>query len=113
MEARQLAGDFSPSEGALLKGNLLGNPIERRRWFRQVVYEKSPLFVRAFVYFFFRYLLRGGILDGTPGLIYHVLHGFWFRFYIDACLYERRLASRGTSVGRKSAWGSTKESVRE
>jgi len=68
---------------------LLGSPIERRRWLRNY-YEKGPLFIRAFLYFFVRYIFRGGFLDGIPGLVYHVLHGFWFRFYIDACYYEKR-----------------------
>ena len=69
---------------------LFRSPIERRRWFKESIYEKSPLFIRSFLYFFQRYVLRGGFLDGTKGLIYHFLHGFWFRFYIDACIYEIR-----------------------
>jgi len=40
--------------------------------------------------FLYRYILRLGFLDGTPGLIFHVLQGFWFRFYIDARIWELR-----------------------
>jgi hypothetical protein len=65
-----------------------GTPIERRRWLRASVYERSPIFLRSLVYFLLRYVVRLGFLDGTPGLIYHALHGFWFRFYVDACYYE-------------------------
>jgi hypothetical protein len=68
--------------------------MERRRWLRERLYGRAPIFFRAFLYFFSRYILRGGFLDGTPGLIYHFLHGCWFRFYIDACLYELRLHER-------------------
>jgi glycosyltransferase involved in cell wall biosynthesis len=101
MEARQLAGGHSTEAGLVIQGKLFGTPIERRRWLRQMLYERSPLFGRAFIYFFVRYVIRGGIFDGVPGLIYHVLQGFWFRFYIDACVYElrRRGVSKDESVG--------------
>jgi glycosyltransferase involved in cell wall biosynthesis len=87
METRQLAKGGGENGKNLVEGNFLGSPIERKKWLR-MYYEKSPLFLRAFLYFLFRYLIRGGFLDGRVGLIYHVLHGFWFRFYIDACLFE-------------------------
>ena len=32
------------------------------------------------LYFGYRYFLRLGFLDGRPGLIFHFLQGFWFRF---------------------------------
>jgi glycosyltransferase involved in cell wall biosynthesis len=67
-----------------------GTPIERRRWLRTSVYGRAPLFFRAFGYFCYRYFIRLGFLDGTEGLIFHFLHGFWYRFYIDAQLYEMR-----------------------
>jgi hypothetical protein len=27
-------------------------------------------------------------LDGKAGLTWHILQGFWYRFYIDAKVYE-------------------------
>ena len=73
-----------------LKPNLFGNKVERTRWFKIHVYARSPLFLRAFLYFIYRYFLRLGFLDGVPGLIFHVLQAFWYRFYIDARIYESR-----------------------
>ncbi|MBC7811899.1 MAG: glycosyltransferase family 2 protein [Burkholderiales bacterium] len=67
-----------------------GTPIEQRRWYKNSVYNRLPLFTRAFAYFFYRYILRFGFLDGPQGLIFHILQGFWFRFYIDAKLWEER-----------------------
>lgn len=90
LEARQLLASAGGNHRDIIRGSAFGTPIERRRWLRRVVYERMPLFARAFLYFLYRFLLRGGFRDGTPGLIYHVLQGFWFRFYIDACLYELR-----------------------
>jgi glycosyltransferase involved in cell wall biosynthesis len=69
---------------------LFGTPIERRRWLRQKVYGNTPLFVRPFAYFFVRYIIRLGFLDGIEGLIFHVLQGFWYRFYVDAKIWEAR-----------------------
>ncbi|GAC1538806.1 MAG: glycosyltransferase family 2 protein [Herpetosiphon sp.] len=67
-----------------------GTSIERRRWLRLKVYGKVPLFIRPFMYFVIRYVLRRGFLDGVEGLVYHVLHGFWYRFYVDAKIWEMK-----------------------
>lgn len=88
MEARQLLKGFEEHDAALVQPKIIGSPIERRRWLRSSVYTRAPMFFRSLLYFLTRYVLRGGFLDGTPGLIYHVLQGFWFRFYVDACCYE-------------------------
>ncbi len=61
--------------------------IARRR-LKQGVYLRLPSFLRAFVYWFYRYFLRLGFLDGKEGMIYHFLQGFWYRFLVDAKLYE-------------------------
>jgi glycosyltransferase involved in cell wall biosynthesis len=92
MEALHLIKNAEPkrNDAATLQPNIVGSPAERRRWLRASVYERAPVFLRALAYFITRYILRGGFLDGTPGLVYHVLHGFWFRFYVDACLYEAK-----------------------
>jgi hypothetical protein len=54
------------------------------------LYLRLPLFYRAFLYWFYRYFLRLGFLDGKEGLIYHFLQAFWYRFLVDAKLYELR-----------------------
>jgi glycosyltransferase involved in cell wall biosynthesis len=59
-----------------------------RRSLKQNVYLRLPLFYRAFLYWFYRYFLRLGFLDGKEGLIYHFLQAFWYRFLVDAKLYE-------------------------
>jgi glycosyltransferase involved in cell wall biosynthesis len=67
----------------------LGNAIERKRWMREGIYGRAPLFLRAFAYFFYRYIVRLGFLDGTEGLIFHFLQGCWFRFLVDCEIFER------------------------
>lgn len=71
-----------------VQGAMAGNPIERRRWLKNNVFLKAPLLLRCFGYFFYRYFIRLGFLDGQEGLIFHVLQGFWFRFMIDAKIIE-------------------------
>ena len=59
-----------------------------KRVLKKGLYLRSPLFIRAFAYWFYRYFLRLGFLDGKQGLIYHFLQGFWYRFLVDAKLFE-------------------------
>lgn len=68
-----------------------GNPVEKKRFLRNL-YNAMPLFFRPLVLFIYRYFLRLGFLDGTEGLIFFILQAFWFRFLIDAKLFERRAA---------------------
>jgi glycosyltransferase involved in cell wall biosynthesis len=80
----------------LLQPCFFGNPDERVLWFKQQWY-RLPLFVRPFLYFFYRYVLRFGFLDGKQGFIFHFLQAFWFRLLVDIKLEE--LAARN---GRRS-----------
>ncbi len=70
-----------------IKGKIFGNSIERKRFLR-ALYNDLPLFVRPPCLFFYRYILRLGFLDGKEGLIFCVLQTFWFRFLVDAKLFE-------------------------
>jgi len=66
-------------------------------------YNSAPRFLRAFLLFFYRYVLRLGFLDGKAGLIFFVLQTFWFRFLIDAKLYELRQAAADKAASTKSS----------
>ena len=66
---------------------LFGTEEQRKRWLK-MKYIKSPLFIRPFVNFTIRYILKGGFLDGKEGFIWHILQGFWYRMLVDAKVYE-------------------------
>ena len=102
MEARQLLIGSREDQAVSVQPKFTGSPIERRRWLRSRVYGNSPLFLRSFLYFLTRYLFRGGFLDGIPGLIYHALQGFWFRFYVDACYYELQQSEKLALKGERA-----------
>jgi len=87
------------SEGRI-EARLGGNPVERKRYLRGL-YNETPLFVRPFVLFFYRYFIRLGFLDGAEGFIFYVLQTFWFRFLVDAKLFERRKAQAAADSALK------------
>lgn len=87
------------AEGSVLKPRFWGNQAERKRWIKYMVYYKTPLMRRAHWYFLYRYFLKLGFLDGKEGLIYHFLQGYWYRFLVDAKLYEYE----HTEVGLKDS----------
>lgn len=66
------------------------NQLTRKRFIKENLYSKLPLFGRAFFYFIYRYVFLLGFLDGTPGLIFHFLQGCWHQFLIDAKIYEQK-----------------------
>lgn len=82
---------LSPSVGAI-QGGKSGDPVAEKRNQRGLYY-RQPLFLRAFLLFLYRYIWKRGFLDGREGLIFYVLQTFWFRFLIDAKIYERRKAA--------------------
>jgi glycosyltransferase involved in cell wall biosynthesis len=64
------------------------NRVEVKRLIREYCYLHLPFFARAALYFVYRYIFRGGFLDGKQGFIFHVLQGFWYRFIVDAKVLE-------------------------
>lgn len=99
-EAREICSAKSEASGTI-KGKMRGNIIEKKRYKKEIYY-KLPLFVRSLAYFIYRYILKFGIFDGVEGLIYHVLQGFWFRFLVDAKIYETK-RSRSLNEDRTDA----------
>lgn len=65
-----------------------GKQAKRKRFIKENGYYKVPLFLRAHIYFIYRYYIRLGFLDGKEGIIYHFLQAYWYRFLVDAKIYE-------------------------
>jgi len=99
-------GDLPPNT---ISPTLLASQEKRIRWLKTNVYCRFPLFLRAFLYFFHRYFVRLGFLDGVEGLIFHFLQGCWYRFYVDAKIYEARKfgitqAERASEYSASKPW---------
>lgn len=91
LESREALSSLGQTN-AQIEPSFTGDRIQRARA-NKGLYYRSPLFLRAFLYFFFRYFALLGFLDGREGLIYNVLQGFWFRFLVDAKIFESRMRS--------------------
>ena len=78
---------YNFTNAELVAANLFGNGEERRRWFKQR-YLNLPLFLRPLLFWFIRYFLQGGFLEGKRGFIWNILQCGWYRFLVDAKIYE-------------------------
>ena len=87
-EARVLSQATEPCDE--LPPALFGNQAQRRRWLKKRFFglPGSPVF-----FFLYKYILRLGILDGVPGLIYCALQSTHF-FHIKAKMYELKYTAR-------------------
>jgi len=70
----------------------------RKRFLRNVVYGRAPLYLRAVLYYLQRYVLRLGFLDGREGFLWHFLQGFWLFVLMDAKIDEARSYIRAHGV---------------
>ncbi len=69
-----------------------GSQAQRTRWLRQRVWNELPPLVRPFIYFAYRTVLRGGVLDGPSAMAYHVLQALWFPMLVDLKYLELKRA---------------------
>jgi glycosyltransferase involved in cell wall biosynthesis len=78
---------FRLSERDSILQRFNGFQDQRKRWLK-TKYTMLPLFIRPFIYFLWRYFVKLGFLDGFQGLIWNFLQGFWYRFLVDAIIFE-------------------------
>lgn len=64
-----------------------GEEVEKKRA-QKAKYAKMPLFWRAFGYFIYRYIVKGGWRDGKEGFLWDFLQGWWYRTLVDAKIFE-------------------------
>ena len=75
-----------------------GDAVARKRFLKDRLYGRSPRFVRALLYWAFRYFIQLGFLDGKPGFVFHFLQGFWYRVLVDAKLTESEFPTNRPEV---------------
>ncbi|MBR4575208.1 MAG: glycosyltransferase family 2 protein [Lachnospiraceae bacterium] len=61
-----------------------------KRFLRWRVYYRFPAGFRAWAYYFYRYYVRLGFLDGREGKIFCFMQAYWYRFLVDAKIYESK-----------------------
>jgi glycosyltransferase involved in cell wall biosynthesis len=81
-----------------LTGESTAKQAKIKRFLKESVYNRLPFEISATLFFLYRYVFQLGFLDGRPGLVYHILQGFWYRFLVGAKLRELEQAvKRATS----------------
>jgi glycosyltransferase involved in cell wall biosynthesis len=73
-----------------IDARIWGTQAERKRWLRYRLWNNLPPLVRPFLYFVYRYVFRGGFLDGKAAFAYHFLQGLWFPMLIDIKFLEMK-----------------------
>ena len=80
---------FEQMDKKTVKDVSVGTMQSKRK--QRALYYKFPMFLRPFGLFFYRYILKGGFLDGKPGFIYHIMLNFWYRELVDSKIYEHEV----------------------
>jgi glycosyltransferase involved in cell wall biosynthesis len=87
---------------AVAPGRLLGTPDERVLWLKRQ-WGRLPLFVRPWLYFFYRYIVRLGFLDGRQGFLFHFMQALWYRTLVDANRRELELSGDAGAASKDAA----------
>ena len=68
----------------LIKLNQLTKKINNNLENRKIkYYYKTPIILRSFLYFIYRYFFNFGFLDGLRGFSFHFMQAFWYRLLVD------------------------------
>ncbi len=69
-----------------------------KRFIKYHVYYKLPMGMRAYLYYLYRYYLKAGFLDGKEGKIFAFLQAYWYRFLVDAKIYEWNIQEKSNNI---------------
>ena len=74
-------------------GALEVSGLEKKAKFKRIlkynVYYKLPPGIRSWLFYIYRYYIRLGFLDDREGKIYTYLHAYWYRYLVDALIFEK------------------------
>lgn len=70
----------------------------RKRFLKEQVYARLPATMRTSLYFFYRYVIGRGFLDGKEGFFFHFLQAFWYRTLVEAKLFELELEAKAAGL---------------
>ncbi|MDR0560167.1 MAG: glycosyltransferase family 2 protein [Prevotellaceae bacterium] len=68
------------------------SPEAQKKRKKKLKYAMMPLFLRAFLFFAYRYIYKLGFIEGKEAFIRHFLQGLWYRILVDAKIFEIQLA---------------------
>jgi len=91
------------TKGETHKSTNPGGQAGLKRVLKENVYSRLPLGLRAWLYFAYRLILRGGFLDGYRGVMFHTLQSLWYRLLVDAKVMEVEHYMRSQGMTLKDA----------
>ena len=86
---RELQDYIAYEKGAAFDANTDAK-LRKHRKKKFTIYYRAPMFLRAWLWFIYNYYFRLGFLDGKEGYLYHYFESYWYRFLVDAKIYEYR-----------------------
>ena len=87
--ALQAQDEIRRADASERSGRPFGDPDQRTLWLK-AWWRRTPLYIRPFFYFVYRYFFRFGFLDGKQGFIFHFMQAFWYRLLVDINIDEIR-----------------------
>ncbi len=90
----------SSSSTGLDKEHNLDAKARFKRFLRWKIYYKLPAGFRAYAYYFYRYYVRMGFLDGREGKVFCFMQAYWYRFLVDAKIFEAQKGSEAKEGSR-------------
>ena len=73
-----------------LESKQLNKSAKIKRFIKFNIYYKLPLGTRAHLYYLYRYYFKMGFLDGKEGKIIAFMQAYWYRFLVDAKIFEKK-----------------------
>lgn len=89
--ATREVSDYFSRRQAISDQAILYDQAEKTKKIRDGFYYKLPKFFRARLYYWYRYYILLGFLDGRPGKIYAYIQAYFYRYSIDAKIYEAEI----------------------
>jgi hypothetical protein len=90
---------WAKEEAANAQATMQGNDrIDKynkaKRFMKRNLYYRCPLFLRAFLYFIYRFFICLECLGGRSGISWCVLQGLWYRLLVDFYLFNLQLLEK-------------------
>lgn len=82
--------DYFNSTNVNRDNQRLNSKAKFKRFIKFNIYYKLPIGTRAHIYYLYRYYIKLGFLDGREGKIFAFLQAYWYRYLVDAKIYEKK-----------------------
>lgn len=86
--------DYFNSTNVNTYNEKLNGKAKLKRFIKFHLYYKLPIGTRAHLYYLYRYYFKLGFLDGKEGKIFAFLQAYWYRYLVDAKIYEADLSRK-------------------